>query len=514
MQRETIKAGMILNGKGERHTIGAPRKGDVLVYGVCGTPFAPAELFRSPEGLPREFLAPVCGGCSRVNARTHSAVTRHGKSPDGKRGSAIRESLDTRAARYVVATAENGRTYHGAALADVAEEREHGRTLCSSVALILTDDAGRMVTYAPSDVRATGDDGEPIKWCTLCTSAFKALASAGKSPVMSDRRPDNVDRFGHTPEHGEKLESVAARIGRVVPMLGITGTGVGETPALPVGSLVDLGGSADGKPVIHTGGATGTGSMALLCRTELIAPGAWSRPQAEEGETPRLTCSACRNALYVKGSRGQFKARIIALASGGYGTRPVSDRIGLKGSGTLWDRSADPRTVGRVDRKSQDPKRSYAGGLEHHTQSASVMPGAAGKEAKRALWTSVEITLAAGNRVKITLHRETWDAMAGMYAYQGGKVTGWDYFRATGKIPPMLRYGMTPEQLRRLHNAPPTAAEKRAAARAKAEKARERAEFARNSARRKSVDERVVSADVFAGFLNRRGPVRDRSGDA
>lgn len=507
MQRSMIKAGMTLNGKGERHTVGRAVAGEILVYGACGTPFAPAELFAAPQGLPDVFAAPGCAGCNEVASRAHAVVSRHGKSPDGKRGSAVRESLDTVATRYVVLTPENGSTYHGAPLSAVAEGE--GMSLCRASLVVLTDDAGRMVTYAPSDTRATGDNGELIKWCTLCTSAFKALAGAGKSPVMSDRRPENVDRFGHTPEHGEKLESVAARLGRVVPGLGITGTAPGQSPALPVTSLVSLGGSADGKPVVHAGAVTGTGSMALVCRTEPVAPGAWERPTGEGKDTPKLTCSACRSALYVKGARGQLKARVVALASGEYGNRPASDRIGLKGSGNLWDRSADPSGVGRVDRKSQDPKHSYAGGLEHHTQSAGIMAGAGGKEAKRALWTSVEITLAAGNRVKITLHRDTWDAMAGMYAHQGSKITGWDFFRATGKIPPALRYRMTTEQLRRLHNAPPTAAEKRAAVRAKAEKARERAEFSRNSARRKPVDARVVSADVFAGFLNRPGRTRD-----
>ena len=496
-----------ITARGERHKL-TPDGGDMISMGtVCRIRFKAGEpTFPVLDRIPAT-LAPVCRTCDH-----------HGNAPELITDQ--RHGLHTgTVTRYVTVTGKNGGRWHGAPLDAVQADRETGngvQALCEGGPYVsVTDDAtGSLVAYTPTDVVALDQDGERVKWCVGCSAVFKALKTPKPAATLKNTNPENVDRFGHTPDAGQKIENAAARIGRVVPMLGITPdhTPSDSVHSLPVSALVDLGGSANGKKVIHAGGAHATGSVELVCRDELITRGNWSRPQGEGDDTPKLTCSACRNALFINGparSR-QFKARVLAMLDGSQGNRPVGQTWG----GTLWDNSQDPaKPADRFDVTRHGERAVRATRYDHGAATGQTLAGPGGTEAKTPMWSRHTVTLErGGNVVTLTLHRDIVHKMSGMYVTPSGiKLTGWEFYRTTGKLPAAIRYSMTPEMTRRLHNAKQTPAEKRAAEKARQEKARERAEYARNRARNTHNDVSAVQVrgDIYAGFLNRPGRVRD-----
>ena len=494
-----------ITARGERHKLD-PDSGGALMGTVCKIKFRTGEPSFPVLGLIPASLAPVCKGCAGRQA-TPELITdqRHGLHT----GSVT---------RYVSVTGKNGGRWHGGTLDAVQAVRGSDSgvfALCEGGPFFpVTDDAGSLVAYAPTDVTAEDADGERVKWCVGCSAVFKALKTEKPAATLKNTNPENVDRFGHTPDAGQRIETMAARLGRVVPMLGITPADFPATSAhsLPMSALVDLGGVANGKKVIHAGGKHKSGSVELICRDELIVSGSWTRPTGEGDDTPKLTCTACRNALFIKGparSRA-FKSRILALVQDGaaLGNRPVGQTWG-----TLWDNSQDPaRKAERFDVATHGERAVKAKTYDHGAATGQTLAGPGGKEAKTAVWSTYTLTLDAGNVVRITLHRDHVHSMGGMFTVPRStvKLTGWDYLRRTGKLPAAVRYSMTPEQKRRLYGQAVTPAEKRAAARAKAVKAQERAEYARNRDRAHGKVSAVqVTGDIYAGFLNRPGRVRD-----
>ena len=493
-----------ITARGERHKLD-PNSGGSLMGVFCKIRFRTGEpTFPVLDKYPSS-LAPRCATC----------VTESGDIVSDQR-----HGLHTgTVTRYVTVTGRNGGRWHGAPLDAVQADREAGngvRALCEGgpYVSVTDDETGSLVAYAPSDVPALDQDGERVKWCAGCSAVFKALKTPKPAATLKNTNPENVDRFGHTPDAGQRIETTAARIGRVVPMLGITPEHFPATSAhsLPVSALVDLGGVANGKKVIHAGGAHPNGSAELICRDELITSGGWTRPQGDGDDTPKLTCTACRNALFIKGparSRA-FKSRILALVQdgGSLGNRPVGQTWGI-----LWDNSQDPaKPAERFDVATHGERAVKATRYDHGAATGQTLAGPGGKEAKTAVWSTYTLTLDAGNVVRITLHREHVHAMGGMFVVPGTteKVNGWDFMRRVGKLPASIRYAMTPEQKRRLYGQAVTPAEKRAAARAKAVKNAERAEYARNRARiAGSVTAVQITGDIYAGFLNRPGRVRD-----
>lgn len=486
-----------ITARGERHRLD-PDTGSMTSMGtVCRIRFGQGEpTFPVLDGIPAT-LAPVCTTCGHGGTAPELITDqRHG----------LHTGTVT---RYVATVTKSGKTRHGAPSDNPAD------VLCGNTkaGLIVTGANDEPVTYAPTDDTSVMDDnGERVRWCTLCLSEYGKVFKSAKSPVMSDRRPENVDRFGHTPETAQRIEDVAARLGRIVPNLGITSEHTPQDKAhtLPRTALIKAG-ALDSPGLVHAGHRTGAGASEIVCRAGVLTAGEWSIPTGEGDDTPKLTCAACRNALFIKGparSR-QFKARILSMIDGSTGNRPVGQTWG-----TLWDNSQDPAKP--ADRFSVEIHGDRAKAATRYDRGASMgqtLAGPGGTEAKTAMWSKHTVTLEKGrNTVVITLHRDIVHMMSGVYADTSGrKLTGWDFFRKTGKLPSAIRFVMTPEMTRRLHNAPLTASEKRARERAKAVKAQERAEYARNRARSASSDvsDTVVRGDIYAGFLNRPGRVRD-----
>lgn len=177
---------------------------------------------------------------------------------------------------------------------------------------------------------------EGYRPCADCVAAYKPAAQTGRKKVtwettvdavtgaeshrmvlvttaqpVTERLPENVARDGSTPRDAEREARVAARLGNVVPRLGLDAVEGGGFVVGP-GSLWTLGGKS-----VHAG-ARVDGRLFLVCRD---VPESGKHPEGDK--TPTLTCGVCRGLLYSGGVVSRPMLAVVRRPADGDRFRPV-----------------------------------------------------------------------------------------------------------------------------------------------------------------------------------------------
>ncbi|MFB7858813.1 hypothetical protein [Rhodococcus qingshengii] len=234
--------------------------------------------------------------------------------------------------------------------------------------------------------------------------------------ALSEKRPENVDRYGGAPEAAERAESLAARLGRILPDLVI-----GEDGKIDPSCVWKLGAS-----VRHA--AVRRGDMVFpVCRDEC-------RPvkHSEQSDLDSVTCPGCVKIVYrcAAGSdKRAVSSHVVLVAS-----RPADDPNRYRPVAGVGERSEDPFAPGRVSDESRLAMERMGPAIAAVGDGGPVPVGYA------------RYTLGSKD---VALQGWVVEALALPRVVQGvSYATGWDYARVSDRLPDEIFRALTREERR------------------------------------------------------------------
>lgn len=324
---------------------------------------------------------------------------------------------------------------------------------------VRSDHAWAPGVRSESGAYLTGDDGERIRFCGPCQKAYGSSPLAMASGAMGERLPAVVDHHGVPLDTLERAERVAARLGRVLPHVGVTPWRY-HLGAISAKNVVCVRTSAGEIGKARHLAKVDAGRVWTVCRDESFGPGAWDAP---ENPGP-VNCAPCLAVICHQG-KDEHSERVLrsvvvhAMMRDPDDNRPV---YGWGSGGEVWRNSRQNLSdEGRISADEWGRAERQAPGFMDVKSPARPRGGSDAKlyrsEAARLATVKVFNPRARVGRDRAGAYHplpvDVYERLSGLFSMDGNRhaplserVSGFDILKETGKLPDELFAMLTTRQ--------------------------------------------------------------------